>query len=142
MQKVTNSILSFFVIVMVASFAISTPSQAHEGHDHGAAGGKSSGPIAPHGGAIKKSKTYFWEVVQEDAKLNLYIFNSSMQSVLGDAKPGLPEVVVMIPKKGKKKYIPNQEADGWSINPEVKGAHRYELQLKYRGENVTFQLEP
>jgi hypothetical protein len=113
---------------------------AHEGHD------KTPGAVtAPHGGQIKGGDQHFVEVVFESSNVRVYIFDHDMKKV--DLKALKIDGTLKLPKASKPSEVKlNANGDFFEGKVEVKGAHRFALDLtinhESKKEKFTFNIEP
>jgi hypothetical protein len=109
---------------------------AHEGHD-------SANLKSMHGGIVKKSKTAYVEVLQEEGKIDIYISNHEYQNIV---TPTL-DVSAFADVKGKKIILKLNKMDNhFEINNELKNEKHFKLNIdiKLAGrkkESVVFPLE-
>ena len=109
---------------------------AHEGHD--AATIKSM-----HGGIVKKTKSAYVEVVQEEGKIEIYISNHDYQNI----STSTLAVTAIADVKGKKIPLKLNAMDNhFEIANELKNEKHFKLNIdiklaKSKKESVVFPLE-
>lgn len=134
-------------IMIIASLAVglllNLPSQAHEGHNHGA-----TGPVAPHGGALKTLPEFSVEAVKVKGGVKVYVLDQAMKPLAAGAVKKVTGKVTF-PKKAEATSVDFvSKEDGFEAKIDPKGAHRYTLDLeitkadKEKPDKATFQIEP
>lgn len=132
-------ILTFLVLGLITSLDFSWNFvQAHEGHNT-----LPEAVQSPHGGTMQGTALYI-ELVNDSSGIKLYPLTHELTPI------SLKDVsligTVKLPKKKKQTIKLDSANDHYMAKPEVKGAHRYilELMVNYKGkkEKVTFQVEP
>lgn len=128
-------------VILISAFSLTT--FAHEGHDG------PSGLQAPHGGVAKPGKQINLELVQEGSSIKLYPISHEGKAL--DTKTVTLKATAKIPKKGKnaaqsKALTLKAESEGFSSEVDMKGSHRFELEVEAasggKTDKFTFQVEP
>jgi hypothetical protein len=108
---------------------------AHEGHDN-------SSLKSQYGGIIKRSSSYYIELVQEGAANQIYIMDHNYKI---SREKGLLVSVEIVSKSGKKKQNLFYKKDFFEFVPELKNENHFKviisLKNKDKLENVEFNLE-
>ncbi len=125
-------------------FALTTtPTLAHEGHDHDA-------PAlvqAPKGGQIKSLEKSHVEVINKGKELSIYIYDRNLKP--RDATALGIKATAELPRSKKREALALQTKDNFLTGSyDAKGSHRYTLHLSINdpetghSDSLSFTIEP
>lgn len=130
----------FLKIGLLAALGFPSSIMAHEGH------GQMPGAVsAPHGGQVKGTDNLYLELVSGTNGFTIYVTDHDMKMIaLKDVKI---EGTLKLPRQSQVQRLTFVEkGQGFATTVQVKGTHRYTVDLKVthagKTEQVSFNVEP